>query len=104
MTPDWIAVLARFVDIGYGVIATSYHDNKLPPERRMVLVQIGPTDSEAPCVAVGYMKFAAGDGDSPGFIVPGARPHFVVTHWADCLGDDFTAPLWKMTNHAEAVR
>jgi hypothetical protein len=49
----------------------------------------------SPGVAVGYMKFAAGDRDCPYFVIPGGRTGFRVTHWCDCLGDDFTAPNWR---------
>lgn len=75
---------------------------KLPPERRYVLVAIAPGNVEPPStvpshvasVAVGYLKFAAGCRDSPYFVVPGFGRSFVVTHWADCLGDDFYSPNW----------
>jgi hypothetical protein len=68
----------------------------LPPERRYVMIQIDEerATGSAPAVGVGYLRFAAGDLRSPQFIVPGARRGFRVTHWADCLGDDWSAPLW----------
>lgn len=98
MKPNWVAVEVKEIDIGHGVKAQHYYGSHLPPERRMVLVQIDKSEGNAPCVAVGYLKFAAGDEDSPYFVVPGARVDFVVTHWADCLGDDFEAPLWAIRN------
>lgn len=83
---------------------------KLPLERRSVLVMIAQRQSEeskraheefggdqdfkdtAATVAVGYIRIHS---DGPFFVVPGV-PHKDedITHWADCLGDDFTAPLW----------
>ena len=82
----------------------------LPPERKYVLIQfskiscygIGP-------VAVGYLRYAAGDRDSPFFVVPGVkrtndyhepdvpREEMIVTHWADIFGDDFECPGWHGT-------
>lgn len=67
---------------------------KRPPERRYVLVQL-PEQPELglpPAVAVGYMKNAAGDKQSPYFVTPAIGG--IPTHWCDCLGDDFKAPLW----------
>jgi hypothetical protein len=67
----------------------------LPAERRKVLVQIAGTDKgDAPAVAVGYLRYAAGDKGSPFFVVPGFGRDFRVTHWSDSLGDEFSAPLW----------
>lgn len=92
-----------------------YHkQGKLPLERRYVLVMIEPRQSDdqkraykefgrpgiddpkfkdtAATVAVGYIRIHSG---GPFFVVPGV-PHKdeEITHWADCLGDDFIAPLW----------
>jgi hypothetical protein len=87
---------------------------KLPLERRYVLVMIEQRQSEeqkraykefgrhgiddpdfkdmSATIAVGYIRIHSG---GPFFVVPGV-PHKdeEITHWADCLGDDFTAPLW----------
>ena len=87
---------------------------KLPLERRYVLVMIECRQSDeqkraykecgrpgiddpnfkdtSSTVAVGYIRIHSG---GPFFVVPGV-PHKdeEITHWADCLGDDFTAPLW----------
>lgn len=93
--PIWIETPS--VEVIIGALRHRRYGGELPPERHMVLVQIDGGIGEAPAVGVGYLKFAAGDRDCPYFVVPGARENFVVTHWADCLGDDFTAPLWKMT-------
>jgi hypothetical protein len=90
-----------------------------PPERRHVLVQFEHADTKTggypPMVVVGYLRYAAGEKDSPFFVCPGveqsyvpADPHAKVnvlgqlnrraTHWCDCLGDDFNAPLWPGTH------
>jgi hypothetical protein len=50
----------------------------------------------APAINVGYMKYAAGDKNSPYFICPGAQSGFKPLYWSDCLGDDFAPPNWKM--------
>ena len=66
----------------------------LPPQGRKVLVACSPKEEgQAPPVAVGYLKFGAGDKDSPYFVVPGVL-HREVVAWCDCLGDDFDAPVW----------
>lgn len=69
----------------------------LPPERKDVMVQIAerPEEGMPPAVAVGYLRYAAGDKNGPVFIVPGVGGPVVA--WCDCLGDDFTAPLWPGT-------
>jgi hypothetical protein len=87
---------------------------KLPLERRNVLVMIEKRQSEsqrraykefgrpgvddpnfkntAATVAVGYIRVHSG---GPFFVVPGVEhKDEEITHWADCLGDDFTAPAW----------
>lgn len=79
----------------------------LPAERRPVLCQIpkrGSSGGIAATVAVGYLRYAAGDADSPQFIVPGVGGP--VTHWADCLGDGFSAePAWQgWTQHGAPAR
>lgn len=68
---------------------------KRPPLYRKVLVQLPaqPEKGLPPAVAVGYRKNAAGDKQSPYFVIPGIGG--TPTHWCDCLGDGFSAPLWK---------
>ena len=70
----------------------------LPLERKHLLLQIAarPEQGLPPAVAVGYMRFAAGDKDSPIFTIPGVGGEVVA--WCDCLPDDFTAPLWPGTH------
>ena len=91
------------------------HQGKLPLERRNVLVMIARRQSDfqrkafaefgrpgiddedfkdiAATVAVGYIRIHS---DGPFFVVPGV-PHKdeEITHWADCLGDNFAAPAWS---------
>lgn len=70
---------------------------RLPPERHKVLVQIEARELEGmgmpPAVVVGYLRYAAGDKDSPFFVIPGVGGNVVA--WCDCLPKDFSAPLWK---------
>jgi hypothetical protein len=63
----------------------------LPPERRYVLCQIAekPGTGLPPAVAVGYIRIFSNDSM---FVIPGVGG--TVTHYCDCLGDDFIAPLW----------
>ena len=70
----------------------------MPQERKHLLLQIAkkPEQGLPPAVAVGYMRFAAGDKDSPTFTIPGVGGEVVA--WCDCLPDDFYAPLWPDTH------
>lgn len=65
---------------------------KLPKEHRYVLVQIDeqPEKGLPPGVAVGYLRKWSGGNNF--FVIPGIGGK--VTHYCDCLGDDFSAPLW----------
>lgn len=78
---------------------------KRPPIRRYVLVQLPerPSQGLPPAVAVGYRKDSGGDKQSPFFVTPGVGG--IPTHWCDCLGDDFQAPLWpgKQVNVKKAI-
>jgi hypothetical protein len=81
-------------------------DRKLKSiERRLVLVITARTRSYPPAVAVGYLKFGAGDRQSPYFVIPGGAGGDVrrVTHWADVLGDDFSVPDWGGLNRATPI-
>jgi hypothetical protein len=42
-------------------------------------------------IVAGYIKFAAGESDSPYFVTPGPY-NGPVTHWCDCLPKDFQWP------------
>lgn len=66
-------------------------------ERRCVLVQIAEDISLGmpPSVAVGYLRKYAG---GKFFVVPGFGRNFEVTHWCDCLGNNFYTPLWENKN------
>ena len=81
--------------------------NKLPPGRRDVLVQLAAEENLGlpPAVVVGYLRDAAGCKDSPQFITPGVGGRLrIITHWCDCLGDEFNAPLWKNTNNTRIFK
>jgi hypothetical protein len=56
----------------------------LPPDRRPVLVELAPRAEELPnSYAVGYLRFACEEEDSPMFVIPGLGG--VVVAWCDCL-------------------
>ena len=68
-----------------------WNKQDLPPERRLVLLQFPPRSwGLPPVVAVGYLKYMAGEKDSPMFITPGLGG--VPGYWCDCLPDGFR--LW----------
>lgn len=81
------------------------NSGKMPEEYRMCLFALSGVESlgVAPSVVVGYLKL-----QSYGFLIvtPGAVrcPGQRVTHWADILGDDFTAPHWQMAQPDKAER
>jgi len=71
---------------------------RLPPERRYVLVMLKNLD---PCfpnpIVVGYLKYHAGVKSEPYFVTPGATINCPngddrVIAWSDCLPDNFTWP------------
>jgi hypothetical protein len=72
-------------------------NERLPAERKFVLWQFAPNDKNGypAAVVVGYLRYAAGDKNSPNVIVPGGHPRTLPMYWADCLGDDFDAPSWR---------
>jgi hypothetical protein len=84
----------RWINFNAKDWATQEH----PPERKLVLVQraerqdIGSPIKDAPAVAVGYLRYAAGDKSSPFFVCPGVGGETVA--WCDCLPEGFGAPLW----------
>lgn len=102
---EWVPVVA---DETHG--SFRLYRGRLPSERRYVLLQVDATEhvpvplpgsfdgvlssSSGPSVHVGWLKFSAGDENCPYFVIPSGPDHFKVTHWCDCLGDDFHAPLW----------
>lgn len=76
-----------------------WSQQRLPPEKKYVLIQLSgrPEAGLPPSVVVGYLRYAAGDPNSPVFTTPGVAGGKVVA-WSDCLPDDFSAPLWLGTN------
>jgi hypothetical protein len=70
---------------------------KLPPERKYVLLQLDDIEELGlpAAVVVGYLRYSAGDRDCPYFVHPGIVARDTpVTHWCDCLGDEFSVPGW----------
>lgn len=65
---------------------------KRPPERKLVLVRLASAGKGLPeGIAIGYMKNAAGDKQSPYFVVPGLHTGTALA-WCDCLPDGFKWP------------
>ena len=95
MKPEWKRYLPGAIE------------QELPMESRYILLQFPEDDARgiAPSVVVGYLKFETSidriiNGEPkyvPVFITQGfERCGRKVSHWADCLGDDFDAlPNWK---------
>lgn len=76
------------------------YQQPLPPERKLVMVQSEGRTAKGlpPSVSVGYLRFAAGEKDSPFFVVPGVERGKDVA-WCDCLPEGFGAPLWAGYPH-----
>ncbi len=80
----------------FGERACTQPESVLAPANMSTMPLAAGRERGLPAViAVGYLKFAAGESDSPVFIIPGVGGR--VTAWADVLGDDFQPPIWKMT-------
>lgn len=79
---------------------TLYSRQPLPPERRYVLVRVEPVYEggavQPMVVAVGYLRYAAGDHDSPFFVVPSVRGRRVA--WCDCLPESMQkmGAIWPL--------
>lgn len=71
--------------------------HKLPKERKPVLVKVDSLEHDAGGVALGYLRYAAGDKSSPYFVCVGIMFKWRPTHWADCLPEDFfeSVPGWN---------
>lgn len=82
----------------YSFDASKGSHQKLPPEKKYVCVLIQSVRPGFPNpVMAGYLKYAAGDKQSPHFIIPGyPQPQdaglAVILSWCDCLVD-FEWPL-----------
>lgn len=73
---------------------------KRPKERQWVLVLLESKREGLPeGVAVGYMKNAAGDKQSPYFVTTGIGGKAVA--WCDCLPPDYEYPLDVAVNSKE---
>lgn len=93
-----------------------YQVGPLPPQKRHVLVQFRLADEEriplrsigqelitvhSPGVAVGFW---IDQNARVKWVIPGlTRPGTVVTHYADVLGDDFTAAQWPWHGNAPTM-
>ncbi len=66
----------------------------LPKERRYVLVMVEQgANGTSSTVCVAWLRRHSGRNNF--FVTPGIhRNDRKVTHWCDCLGDNFHAPLW----------
>ena len=72
-----------------------YSENNVPELKRYVLIQVSGSETMPPSVVVGYIKKHSEGGYY--FVWPGCNinpSEREATHWCDCLGDDFKAPLW----------
>lgn len=69
-----------------------WHNQSLPPAGKKVLCLISakPEKGLPHAIAVGYLKYSAGDPHSPMFVVPGIGGP--VEGWYDCLPEDITYP------------
>jgi hypothetical protein len=68
---------------------------KLPAEGELVLVQLAPRlNSGMPSgVAVGFLRYAAGNKNNPYFVVPGLHNMQPELAWCDCLPAGFRLPI-----------
>ena len=77
--------------------------NPAPPERRFVLVELDMHDSSfrSSAIVVGYLKYAAGDKDSPQFICHSIPGNWTVKSYCDCLGDNFERNGWPASTKVQ---
>ena len=69
---------------------------KRPPVKKYVLVKLERREHNLPHpIALGYMKNAAGDKQSPYFVVPGLGGEVIA--WCDCLPDELDNPWTSLT-------
>jgi hypothetical protein len=100
-TPPAAAAVVAHVDRGVRPLAPKWYAfdsakgsrQKRPPERKLVLVRMASADPGClpEGIAVGYRKNAAGDKQSPYFVVPGLHTGTVLA-WCDCLPEGFEWP------------
>jgi hypothetical protein len=62
---------------------------KLPKKDKEVLLYI--KDYNNTFFSVGYLRYAAGDRQSPHFVTPGVNGSVIA--WCDCLPSDFVYPI-----------
>lgn len=89
----------------------------LPPERRVVLVQLSKVEGYGVgAVCAGYLRYAGGDKRCPFFVTPGVKrtndyhlpeipiENADVTHWADVFAGEFECPGWPGTHRGSPMR
>lgn len=71
---------------------------RLPQEYKLVLLAFVPSAIGSAPTAVGYLRYGAGDKNSPYFVTPSVGG--VPSYWCDCLPDNFgeygVHPVWNM--------
>jgi len=84
--------------------ATKGRRQKLPPERKEVIVCLAPFRKGLPnMLMVGYLRYAAGDKDSPQFILPGVPQWATVLGWCDCLTEDVIQMGYAFGSHHQVT-
>ena len=76
----------------------------LPPERKLVLVQMNTTlvhSVHSDAIVVGYLRYAAGDINSPFFVTIGCVNIGEAYKWCDCLPNDFNFNNYPKSNYKE---
>lgn len=74
---------------------TPQNRQKLPPEKKYVLVRLkNPDENQPNPICVGYLKYHAGVKSEPYFVTTGCAFRDLVgddrvLQWCDCLPDDF---------------
>lgn len=72
--------------------------DRLPKEKKFVLWQFDENtkNGKPSAIVVGYLRYAGGDTNCPQVIAPGCHPGTLPRYWSDCLGEDFSPPLWNI--------
>lgn len=81
----------NWIDVETNEYGCTKPSRKLPEEKKWILLQIQSEEKGIPDkVCAGYLKYYAGDVNSPGFIIPGSGGK--VKAFCVCLPDDFEYP------------